>query len=1025
MSNIGDIERITQNNVVKLFCDKTKLDYTYLGNLHDRENSNIIVDRLHKFLLRTYSEKIAEDAIEELLKAANYMQQGLYSANKEVYTLLKYGAKIKENPNDPEKTIYFIDWQTPSNNDFCIAEEVTVICNLEKRPDLVIYVNGIALSVIELKRSTISVSNGIRQNLTNQKISFIAPFFTTIQIVSAGNDSEGLRYGVINTPEKEFLEWKNYNETSNQFSKQINEMCEKLPNKLDWQIYSIYQKDRFLDLIHNYLIFDKGKKKICRHNQYFGIQEAQTKIKRNEGGIIWHTQGSGKSLTMVWLSKWILSTFPNGRVLIITDREELDDQIEKIYEAAGEKIHRTKSCDDLIMSLNKYDDRLMCSLVHKFGHRGEISELDYEKYLQDLKAALPKDFEAKGDIFVFVDECHRTQSGKLHKAMKAILQKAVFIGFTGTPLLKKDKATSIEIFGGYIHTYKFNEGVRDNVILDLRYETRDIPQEITAQDKIDEWFEVKTRGLTPRAKAKLKATWGTMQSLYSSKSRLEKIACDICFDMEIKNRLSDDYGNAILIASSIYEACKYYEIFQSMGFKKCAIISSYKPHSGNLRTETVSPDEDTKAFEKYAIYKKMLAGQNVEEFEEEAKRKFIYEPANMKLFIVVDMLLTGFDAPSCTYLYIDKPMRDHGLFQAICRVNRLDGETKDFGYIIDYKQLFGNLNDAIVKYTSSAFEGFDASDIENFFKDRTTEAKKFFDNTLTELDGICEGVKIPREQLQYIQYFCGENGIDTGKDEMFGRMRERLYKLTSRLVRAFSEIKPNMTEVGYSLEEQDEIIEKVNFYIDLRKIIGQASGDFIDLKAYEPGMRHLIDNYIIAEDSKKIAAFDDFTLLDFIKAQENNLGEDNKNTKESAAEAIENNIRKKIVEKQIINPHYYEKMSAILEKLILERKQGVLKYKELIERYIKLTKNVQNPEENEIYPITIRKNGALRAFYDNFGNDEKLAQELHNAVMSSRMADFRDSPVKENKIKRELNKILDDENEVERAYKIIVEQEEY
>jgi len=732
---------------------------------------------------------------------------------------------------------------------------------------------------------------------------------------------------------------------------------------------------------------------------------------------------------MVWLSKWILSNNPNARVLIITDREELDDQIEKTYIGVDENIVRAKKCIDLINILNSFDDRLICSLIHKFGKRGEeISELDYEKYIEDLYASLPKDFVAKGDVYVFVDECHRTQSGKLHKAMKAILPKSIFIGFTGTPLLKKDKATSLEIFGGYIHTYKYNEGVQDGVVLDLRYEARDVSQFITTEDKINQWFDAQTKGLTPRGKAKLKAKWGNLQTVFSSRSRLEKIACDIIFDMRIKQRLNDDSGNAILVADSVYSACKYYEIFISRGFKKCAIISSFEPQANTLRTETVSMDEDTETFEKNETYQKMLNGQSTIDFEKEVKRKFIEEPANMKLLIVVYKLLTGFDAPPCTYLYIDKAMHDHGLFQAICRVNRLDGESKDFGYIIDYKQLFGDLNDAMTKYTSGAFEAYDEKDIEGLIKDRKSEAKNYLDQIIEGIDELCEGVEYPREEIHYIHYFCGKNGFDLDNDETYARIREKLYRLVSRLVRAYAEIKTEMTEAGYSIQQQEAISKKVSFYIELKNTIGRASGDFIDLKVYEPGMRYLIDNYISAEESKKLGDFDDFTLLDFILAQEEKLdgnnGED-KGGQESAAETIENNIRRAIVEKQHVNPKYYASMSQVLEQIILERKQGVIAYKGLLDRYIELTKNVTKPEKNSLYPESIRKNSAMRSFYDYLGRNEELAIELHKAVIRSKMDGFRGDTVKENRIRREIYKIINDENEVESILTLIKNQEEY
>ena len=790
----------------------------------------------------------------------------------------------------------------------------------------------------------------------------------------------------------------------------------------------MFYKKRFLDLIQNFVIFDKGIKKVCRYNQYYALKRAQHRLtEEKRGGIIWHTQGSGKTLSMIWLSKWILANNPSARVLIVTDREELDDQIEKAYKGVDENIVRTKSGEDLVNKLNSYEHPLICSLIHKFGKNGgEATDKDIDKYIEEIKKALPKDYSAKGDFVVFVDECHRTQSGKLHAAMKTIIPNGIFVGFTGTPLLKKDKKTSLETFGGYIHTYKFDEAVRDKVVLDLRYEYRDVPQEIKSQDKIDAWFDIHTKGLTPHAQAKLKSKWATMQKVLSSRSRLEKIALDIHFDFQTQPRLMDGNGNAMLVADSVYSACKYYEIFQQIGLKKCAIITSYEPQASDLRTETVSDEEETEIFEKYEIYQKMLGGQSAEDFEKEAKRKFIEEPANMKLLIVVDKLLTGFDAPPCTYLYIDKAMHDHGLFQAICRVNRLDDESKDFGYIVDYKQLFGDLADAINTYTAGAFEDYDVEDVAGLIKDRTEEAKKYFLETLDALDELCEGVAMPRAELDYIHYFCGENGVDFDDDEAYARSREKLYKLVSRLVRAYAEFKPRMDDAGIFSADQEKLDERVNMYIKLREVIGRASGDFLDFKQFEPGMRYLIDNYIVADDAEKIAMFDDFTLLDFILAQEDKLNNDGKSKEqESAAEAIENNIRKKVVQKIVINPAYYSKMSEVLEQLILDRKRGVIAYKQLLERYLELAKNVSTPEENEHYPESIRKSGAMRAFYDNCGEDEQLAIRLHKAVMISKMDGFRNNPVKETRIKRKLYKILKDEDMVERLYKIVVEQEEY
>jgi type I restriction enzyme R subunit len=810
MPTVGQIERITQNCVVALF--QKRLGYEYLGNWEDRENnSNIEEDILRKYLTeRGYSKALIGKAIYELTHAATNQSKSLYDINKDVYTLLRYGVKVKEDVGENTQTVWLIDWENPEKNHFAIAEEVTVKGENNKRIDIVLYVNGIALEALELKRSTISVSEGIRQNLDNQKQVFIRPFFSTIQLVMAGNDTEGIRYGAIETPEKYYLAWK----------EEID-----IENTLDRHIVQLCQKERFLEMLHDFIVYDRGIKKLCRHNQYFAVKASQESLRKREGGIIWHAQGSGKSLIMVWLAKWIRENIRDSRVLIITDRDELDKQIEKVFKGVSEDIYRTKS--------------------------------------GSVKKSLPRDFRAKGDIYVFIDECHRTQSGKLHEAMNKILPNALSIGFTGTPLLKKDKKKSLEVFGKYIHTYKFDEAVADKVVLDLRYEARNVDQNITSQAKIDEWFEAKTRGLTDYAKIELKKKWGTMKRVLSSQSRLEKIVADIYFDIETKDRLQNGRGNAMLVSGSIYEACKYYELFQNAGLKKCAIVTSYTPKTSDQKGESTGEESPTDKLKKYEVYQKMLGGKDPEKFEDEVKKKFVEEPAQMKLLIVVDKLLTGFDAPPATYLYIDKNMQDHGLFQAICRVNRLDGEDKEYGYIIDYKDLFKSLEKSVDDYTSGAFDSYDGEDVSGLLSNRLKEAKEHLDNTLESIKALCEPVAPPKDSLAYSRYFCGntENKNELKENEP---KRIALYKHTSALVRAYAAIASEMEKAGYSPEEIEQIKKDVKYYEDVRAEIKLKSGDYIDLKAYEPAMRHLIDTYISAKESQTISAFDDMTLIELI-----------------------------------------------------------------------------------------------------------------------------------------------------------------
>ncbi len=1053
MSKVGQIERATQNRIVALF--QQQLKYRYLGNLEKEENSNIDEILLKAHLTQQgYSPTLISKALFEFKKIVTInTNDDLYQANKNVYAALRYGINVKEEAGQNKETVYLIDWKNPQNNDFAIAEEVTIRGQHNKRPDIVIYINGIALGVLELKRSTVSVSEGIRQNNDNQKHLFIKPFYTTIQLVMAGQDVEGLRYAAIDTSEKYYLKWKEINEDFNPndtyllaLTKPIREQAEQADNLLDKNIIEMLNKERLLEIMHDFVVFDRGQKKLCRPNQYFGIKAAQHNIAplsfgegsgvRSEGGIIWHTQGSGKSLTMVWLTKWIREHNPNARVLIITDRDELDKQIEKVFKGVDEHIIRTKSGADLIEKLNDTTPWLLCSLIHKFGnkeegaaHAGAAKAADYDSYLAELKSSLPKNFKPKGEFYVFVDECHRTQSGDLNKAMRQLLgEKAVFIGFTGTPLMQADKQKSIEVFGKYIHTYKFDEAVKDGVVLDLRYEARDIEQKITSLDKIDAWFDSKTKGLTDFAKTELKQKWGTMKKVFSSVGRLQKIVADILLDMETRERLQNGRGNAILISDSIYNACRYYQLFQDAGFTRCAIVTSFAPSHSDIKGEG---ENHTEKIMQYGIYQKMLNGKTPEDFEDEVKKRFIDEPAQMKLLIVVDKLLTGFDAPSATYLYIDKSMRDHGLFQAICRVNRLDGEDKDYGYIIDYKDLFGSLETAYNDFTSKAFEDYDKTDVEGLLSDRLAKGKERLDDALETIKALCEPVVPPKETKDYIAYFCGNPQIKEDLKDSEPK-RVALYKAVISLIRAYANIADEIEEAGYKPAEIAAIKQDLKHFESVRKEIQLASGDWVDLKQYEPAMRHLIDSYIGAEESQKVSAFDDFSLVELLvkdgKSALDKLPENIKKNKEAMAETIENNLRKVIVEESPTNPIYYEKMSILLNELIKLRNEEATEYEEYLKNIVDLAIKVKKPETSKEYPTSIN-NQAKRALFDNLDKDEPLTIALDSAIIEGKHDDWEGTLPKEKHLKNKVVKpVLEAFNKPEKLdpiFEVIKQQSGY
>jgi type I restriction enzyme, R subunit len=990
MSKVGSIEIVTQKRLLKVF--ENDLDYDYLGDWQDREGNSNVEEEILTDWLKSQGHEVS--IIRKVLTRLEKQKSiggatQLYDANRAVYDLLRYGVKVQSEVGEQKQTVWLIDWNNPENNHFAVAEEVTITGKPNtKRPDIVIYVNGIALGIIELKRSTVTVSEGIRQNLVNQKKEFIQHFFSTIQLVFAGNDTEGLRHGVIGTPERFFLKWKEEGDIEIPLDRSVVQMCEK---------------HRFLELIHDFIVFDAGIKKTCRTNQYFGTKATREFCVNREGGIVWHTQGSGKSLIMVWLAKWLRENVKDARVLILTDRTELDEQIEKVFKGVNEDIHRTTDGADLITSLNTKNDWLMCSLIHKFG---SSDKEETEAFIEDIKSKLPNNFSAKGEMFVIIDECHRTQSGRMHRAMKEILSDNVtIIGFTGTPLIQTEKKSTLETFGPYIHTYKYDEAVADKVILDLRYEARKIDQTLSSPGKVDQWFEHKTEGLNDVAKAKLKRRWGTLQKVFSAEDRLKVIARDILFDMEMKERLNSGKGNAMLVASGIPEACRYYNIFKETLGEKCAIVTSYEPSTSQIKGEE-SGEGETQNVMMYDAYTNMLANwfqepeevarNKAKEFETQVKKIFVNEPGRMKLLIVVDKLLTGFDAPSATYLYIDKSMQDHGLFQAICRVNRLDDDSKEYGYIVDYKDLFNSIEDAFNDFTGDAFDGYAKEDVEGLLKGRLEMAKLRLQETLEEIRALCEPVEKPHETAQYMDYFCKADYSDEEGVKVDQEKRTKLYKLTRSLIRTYAEIASDISSL-FDPKSAAEIKKEIKHYEKLYEEIQVASGDYIDMKMYESGMRHLIDSYIRADDSETISSFDDLSLIQLLVKEGHSaidsLPDGIKNSRENVAEVIRSNVRRLIVDRQSVNPAYYDKMSSILNDLIERAKTDVEDYEEYLEKLIELAKMVENPETSESYPNIIRTE-PQRSMYDNLGNNEVLAIKVDKAIIESKKDGWKNNLIK-------------------------------
>lgn len=558
--------------------------------------------------------------------------------------------------------------------------------------------------------------------------------------------------------------------------------------------------------------------------------------------------------------------------------------------------------------------------------------------------------------------------------------------------------------------------MNDKVVLDLQYEARDIDQYITSQKKVDEWFEAKTRGLSDMARVQLKQKWGTMQKVLSSQSRLEQIVNDILLDMDTRPRLMDGRGNAMLVCSSIYQACKVYELFNSTDLKgKCAIVTSYLPSPADIKGEETGAGY-TEKLHQYEIYQTMLADyfelpkeeaiKKAADFEKQVKERFKKEPGQMRLLIVVDKLLTGFDAPSATYLYIDKKMQDHGLFQAICRVNRLDGEDKDYGYIIDYKDLFHSLESSICDYTSGAFDAFDTEDVQGLLTNRLETAREKLEEARETVKALTEPVLQPKERIDYIRYFCGDvlNTEDLKRTEA---RRVSLYRTVAALARAYANIANEMQAAGYSAGEFEAIKQEVTHFTQMRQEIKNASGDEVDMKQYEPAMRRLLDTYIRADDSIKVMDFEELGLIELIIARsgQEQVKPDSKKIPEAMAETIENNVRKVIIDDQPINPKYYEKMSELLDALIKQRREEAISYKEYLQQVKEIAQGLSRKTKSSDYPDSINTQ-AKRSLYDNLDQDADLVTRIDTAVRSTKKSDWKTNRFKmrsvENAVKEQI-----------------------
>ena len=908
----------------------------------------------------------------------------------------------------PHDTVHFVEWGDAASNDFALAEEVTLTGGHERRPDVVLYVNGIAMAMLELKRSSVEVADGVRQLITNQEHIFNERFFAPAQLLLAGSDSQGLRYGTVGTPEQFFVEWKDE-------APQVAAAATSAGALLDRPLIQLCNKERFLDLVQHFVIFDAGRKKVPRPHQYFGVKAAQARIAQREGGVIWHTQGSGKSILMVLLAKWLLEHDATARILIVTDRDELDKQIVGVMKNAGvvsesAKDVRVTTRAQLVSNLASPTPRVFCALLHKFDP-------------SDLAGPPPP---RHGNFYVFVDECHRTQGGDFNKQMKRWLEGALFIGFTGTPLLRKDKPMTRDVFGTYIHTYKFHEAVADKVVLDLKYEARHVPQRLTSPQKVDEWFEIKTATLNNYQKAVLKKRWAKIEELLSSKERKDRIIASIIEDFSLKPRLNADRGTAMLVVASIRDACHYFRLFQNTSFRPyVGIVTSYEPNHNAISREPANSDERYKfdTYTQHVLGKDQTTGQ----YETEIKRRFIEEPANTKLLIVVSKLLTGFDAPSCTYIYLDNELRDHNLFQAICRTNRLDGDDKQYGQIVDFKELFGEVQQAIAVYSSDELDVDEPTGDDGNVRlhDWREEGRRQLEEAREVVIRLCEPVPSPQEVEQYLHYFCG-NASDPDALAATEPLRITYYKATAAFARAYGTVATDLPALGYDAAKAAALKAEVQYHADIRAAIKKYSGEELDIKPYESDMRHLLDMYVQAEPASVLGETGTRSLVEMIvdtgihDVIARDINAKGKLSKRAIAETIINNVRKVIIRDQLTDPRFYEKMSALLDDLIAQSLKEAAEYEAFLRQAEALARRLTERGANDGVPAILHGNAEATVLFNNLPSvpastfryptpDEALAEfalKLDRAVREQAPAGWRGDHAREAKVKNAIYPLM-------------------
>ena len=874
-----------------------------------------------------FSAANIERAMEELDEP---LTDGLVRTSEKIYDALLLGKSYPETVGDGKSLSFnlkYIDWEHLENNLFHVTEEFAVD-SLDKqhnaRPDIVLFINGIPFAVIECKAPHIPVEQAVEQMIRNQQADYIPQLFKYAQIVMATNKNT-VKYATAGTPKKFWSVWKEQ-DTAFLDSGLAQFVADRVPTEQDRNIISLFRQERLMELTRYFVLFDANVKKICRYQQYFAIREimktnAQQDSRGNrQGGVIWHTQGSGKSLTMVMLAKYILMELAacNPRVVIVTDRKELDGQIAATFSHTRLNPARATSGRHLVELVASGKADVVTTIINKFNTAERLAARNTSR-----------------DVFVLIDESHRSNYGSMAAKMRTVFPNACYIGFTGTPLMKREKNTLTK-FGKLIHKYTIQDGVEDGAIVPLIYEGRFVEQKVD-EENIDMWFRQTTKRLTDPQKEDLRQKWSSIRRLTSTDARIKRIALDI--NNHFILGFKDTGFKAMLATNYKRDAIRYLKCFEQFGDLTSAVVIS----PPDMRESVDDVDEGTD-HEVIEYWEKMMKQYgDADTYEEAMKNKFC--DGEIDILIVCSKLLTGFDAPICQVLYIDKELKEHGLLQAIARTNRLH-DGKEYGLIVDYRGLIQKLDAAMDMYSGAGLENFESGDLRGVVID-VLEALGQLRTAYTNLIDIFTDIK-NLDDTEAVEVALADE-----------KRREQFYNLLCAFGRALN-LALNSEQVYAALpgEERKKYQDCFVFFSKVRRSVKIRYCDAIDNSEYEPLMQNLLDTHLPVAGLKQITSPVDILNKDDFEQELEELG-----SLHAKADAITSRLSKSISAKYEENPAYYDSFSKRIKDALDQYKEKVISEAEYLAKMRSILEDYRSGKSSVSYPERIKHNVHAQAFY--------------------------------------------------------------